>query len=131
MYHISIISIKLVQSSNMISILLIMSLIRIEAKDIIKDKKLEKLWIDSQVLIYHNSNPKEDVTLEEPDCFGNLLTKKFVITAASCFMNVENILKYSETKDRKPTEAGEKQIISSSIKVNIENTHIAKVNITY
>ena len=124
---------KLVQSSNMISILLIMSFIRIEAIDIIKNKNLEKLWLDSQVLIYHNSNPKEDVTLKEPDCFGNLLTVKSVITAASCFMNVEKILRYSERKDAKPTEADEKQIISSSIKVNIniENTHIAKVNITY
>ena len=44
-------------------------------------------------------------------------------------MNVEKILRYSERKDAKPTEADEKQIISSSIKVNIENTHIAKVNI--
>ena len=121
---------KLVQSSNMISILLIMFLIRIEAIDIIKDKGLKKLWLDSQVLIYHNSNPKEDVTLKEPDCFGNLLTVKSVITAASCFMNVNHILRYSERKDAKPTEADEKQIISSSIKVKIENTHIAKVNIT-
>jgi hypothetical protein len=112
----------------MLSILLLISFVRIEAKDIIKDKGLEKLWLDSQVLIYHNSNPKEDVTLKVPDCFGNLLTKQFVITAASCFMNVENILKYSETKNTKPPEAEEKKIISSSIKVNIENTHIAKVN---
>ena len=108
-----------------------MYFIRIEAKDIIKDKNLEKLWLDSQVMIYHNSNPNDDVSLKGPDCFGNLLTKKFVITAASCFMNVENILRYSETKDTKPTEADEKQIISGSIKDNIENTHIAKVNITY
>ena len=115
----------------MINILLIISFIKIEAKDIIKDKGLEKLWLDSQVLIYHNSNPNDDVSLKGPDCFGNLLTKKFVITAASCFMNTESILKYSETKNTIPTEAEEKQIISSSIKVNIENTHIAKVNITY
>ena len=112
----------------MISILLLTFFIRIEAIDIIKDKNLEKLWLESQVLIYHNSKPKEDVTLKEPDCFGNLLTKKFVITAASCFMKVGNILKYSETK---PIEADEKQIISSSIKVNIEYTHIAKVKIIY
>ena len=114
----------------MISILLIISfiIIRIDAEDIIKNKGLKKLWLDSQVLIYHNSNPKEDVTLKEPDCFGNLLTVKFIITAASCFMNVENILKYSNTE---PTEAEEKQIISRSIKVNIENTHIARVNIIY
>ena len=103
-----------------------MSLIRIEAT--IMPKELKKLWLDSQVLIYHNSNPKQDVTLKEPDCFGNLLTVKFIITAASCFMNVENILKYSNTE---PTEAEEKQIISRSIKVNIENTHIAKVNNIY
>ena len=110
-----------------------MSFIRIEAKDIIKDKELEKLWLDSQVLIYHNSNPKEDVTLKEPDCFGNLLTVKFVITAASCFMNVEDILKYSETHDKKPPrEADENLIISRSIKedVEIDKIHITKVNIT-
>ena len=113
----------------MLSLLLIMSFIRIEATNM--PRVLEKLWLDSQVLIYHNSNPKQDVTLKEPDCFGNLLTKKFVITAASCFINVENILKYSETKVAEPTQAEEREIISSSIKVNIEYTHIAKVKIIY
>ena len=132
MYQISIISIKLVQSSNMLSTLLILSFIIIEASILPQElKELENLWLHSQVLIYYNSEPSVDLKLKEPDCFGNLLTVKFIITAASCFMNVKNILKYSETKDRKPTEANEKQIISSSIKVNIENTHIAKVNITY
>ena len=117
----------------MLGTLLILSFIIIEASILPKElKELENLWLHSQVLIYYNSKASEDLKLKEPDCFGNLLTVKFVITAASCFMNVENILRYSERKDAKPTEADEQQIISRSIKgqLNIENTHIAKVNIT-
>ena len=96
-------------------------------------KKLEQLWLHTQVLIYHNSGPSEDLKNRGPDCFGNRLSKQFVITAASCFMDVKKILQYSETRDTKPNESEEKRIIKDSIKkdIKIENTQIAQVNITY
>ena len=114
--------------------LLIMSFIRIEATILPKDlEKLENLWLDSQVLIYYNLEPSQDLKTEEPICFGNLLTMKYVITAASCFMHVQDILKYSETHDKKPPrEAAENLIISRSIKkdLKIDKIYIIKVNIT-
>ena len=118
----------------MLSTVLILSFIIIEASILLKGlKELENLWIHSQVLIYYNSKPSEDLKLKEPDCFGNLVTVKFVKTAASCFMNVEDILKYSETHDKKPPrEADENLIISRSIKkdLKIDKIYIIKVNIT-
>ena len=118
----------------MLSLLLIISFIRIKAVILPKElEKLENLWLDSQVLMYYNSNPSQDLKTEEPICFGNLLTMKYVITAASCFMNVEVILKYSETHDKKPPrEADENLIISRCIKkdLKIDKIHIIKVNIT-
>ena len=111
-----------------------MSFIRIEATILQKDlEKLENLWLNSQVLMYHNLEPSQDLKTEEPICFGNLLTIKYVITAASCFMNIEDILKYSETHDKKPPrEADENLIISRSIKkgLKIDKIYIIKVNIT-
>ena len=113
---------KLVLSSNMLSTVLILSFIIIEASILLKGlKELENLWIHSQVLIYYNSKPSEDLKLKEPDCFGNLVTVKFVKTAASCFMNVEDILKYSETHNKKPRESYENLIISQSIKKGCVN----------
>ena len=121
------------ESFDMLSLLLIMSFIRIEATILPRDlEQLENLWLDSQVLMYHNSKPSQDLKTEEPICFGNLLTMKYVITVASCFMNVEDILKYSETHDKKPPrEADEDLIISRSIKkdLKIDKIHIIKVNI--
>ena len=115
----------------MLSLLLIISFIRIKAVILPKElEKLENLWLDSQVLMYYNSNPSQDLKTEEPICFGNLLTMKYVITAASCFMNVEVILKYSETHDKKPPrEADENLIISRCIKkdLKIDKIHIIKV----
>ena len=111
-----------------------MSFIRIEATILPKNlEQLENLWLDSQVLMYYNSKPSQDLKEVEPICFGNLLTMKYVITAASCFMNVKDILKYSETHDKKqPTEADENLIISRSIKkdVKIDKILITEVNIT-
>ena len=49
---------------------------------------LETLWLNSQVMIYHNSKPSQDFSIQEPDCFGNALTKYHVITAASCFIEL-------------------------------------------
>jgi large-conductance mechanosensitive channel len=120
------------ESFNMLSLLLIMSFIRIEATILPRDlEQLENLWLDSQVLMYYNSKPSQDLKTEEPICFGNLLTMKYVITAASCFMNVEDILKYSEKHDKKPpTEADENLIISRSIKkdLKIDKIHIIKLS---
>ena len=107
---------KLVQSSLMLITLLILSFIIIEASILPKElKELENLWLHSQVLIYYNSKASEDLKLKEPDCFGNLLTVKFVITAASCFMNVEVILKYSETHDKKPPREADENLITGCL----------------
>ena len=117
----------------MLSLLLIMYFARIEATILPRElEQLENQWLDSQVLMYYNLKPSQDLKTEEPICFGNLLTMKYVITSASCFMNVEDILKYSETHDKKPPrEADENLIISRSIKkdVKIDKIHIIKVNI--
>ena len=51
-------------------------------------KDLGALWLRSQVLIYHNSNQFGDCTIKKPDCFGNVLTSNFVITVASCFIEL-------------------------------------------
>ena len=83
-------------------------------------KELEQLWLHTQVLIYHNSDPSEDLKNRAPDCFGNRLTKQFIITSASCFMDVKKILRYSETHDAKPNEREEKWIIEDSIKKDIK-----------
>ena len=48
---------------------------------------LEKLWINSQAMIFHHSD-----WTQKPDCFGNVLAPGFVITSASCFMDVTKVL---------------------------------------
>ena len=116
----------------MLRILLILSFTKIKANVINNlPDDLEKLWISSQVLIYHNPDRNKDFRILDPDCFGNSIATQYIITSASCFMDVNEILKYSETNDKSPNGQKEKDIISRSIKknLNIEKTRIAKVSI--
>jgi hypothetical protein len=85
---------------------------------------LETLWLQSQVMIYHNSKPSQDFSMQEPDCFGNALSKQYVITAASCFVELNYILQCNEKNPKQDI------INFDSIKksINIENTLIAQVS---
>ena len=115
----------------MLSILLFLSFTKIKANGVNNlPTNLEKLWISSQVLIYHNPETFKDFSIQEPDCLGNLIATNYIITAASCFMFTFEILKYSERNDKRPTESEENAIISRSIKnIDIKKTRIVKVNI--
>ena len=122
---------NLIQVFKMLSILLFLSFTKIKANSVNNlPTNLEKLWISSQVLIYHNPETFKDFSIQEPDCLGNLIATNYIITAASCFMFTFEILKYSERNDKRPTESEENDIISRSIKnIDIEKTRIVKVNI--
>ena len=105
---------------------------------------LETLWLNSQVMIYHNSKPSQDFSIQEPDCFGNALTKYHVITAASCFIELNYKLqclkrdcKTEKCKDIDYHQSNTKQnqinlqlVYFQSIKksIKIEETHIAQVS---
>ena len=105
---------------------------------------LEKLWLNSQVMIYHNSKPSQDFSIQEPECFGNALTKYHVITAASCFIELNYKLqclkrdcKTEKCKDIDYHQSNTKQnqinlqlVYFQSIKksIKIEETHIAQVS---
>ena len=105
---------------------------------------LETLWLNSQVMIYHNSKPSQDFSIQEPDCFGNALTKYHVITAASCFIELNYKLqclkrdcKTEKCKDIDYHQSDTKQnqinlqlVYFQSIKksIKIEETHIAQVS---
>ena len=105
---------------------------------------LEKLWLNSQVMIYHNSKPSQDFSIQEPECFGNALTKYHVITAASCFIELNYQLqclkrdcKTEKCKDIDYHQSNTKQnqinlqlVYFQSIKksIKIEETHIAQVS---
>ena len=103
---------------------------------------LETLWLNNQVMIYHNSKPSADFSIQEPDCSGNFLTKNHVITAASCFVELNYMLQCNE-RNRKQQGKGQKAppkllykskrarniFNSDSIKksIKIEKTLIAQV----
>ena len=122
---------NLIQVFKMLSILLFLSFTKIKANSVNNlPTNLEKLWISSQVLIYHNPETFKDFSIQEPDCLGNLIATNYIITAASCFMFTFEILKYSERNNKRPTESEENAIISRSIKnIDIKKTRIVKVNI--
>ena len=124
---------NLIQVFKMLSILLFLSFTKIKANSVNNlPTNLEKLWISSQVLIYHNPETFKDFSIQEPDCLGNLIATNYILTAASCFMSTFEILKYSERNDKRPTESEENAIISRSIKnIDIKKTRIVKVNVNY
>ena len=128
---------SIIQVFKMLSILLILCFTKIKANSVNNlPTNLEKLWVNSQALIYHNPETFKDFSIQEPDCLGNLIATNYIITAASCFMFTFEILKYhetnnerpSETNIKRPTESEENAIISRSIKnIDIKKTRIVKV----
>ena len=110
----------------MIGILLLLSFAKFKviALNSKLPKDLETVWLKSQVMIYHNSNPSQDFSLREPDCFGNVLTKHHVLTSASCFIELIYMLKCNfEHK----TQLNEMNLESIKTGVNIKETLITKV----
>jgi hypothetical protein len=115
---------------NMIGVLLLLSFAKFKviALNSKLPEDLETLWLKKQVMIFHNSNPSQDLSIQQPDCFGMFLNKYNVLTAASCFVELNYMLQCNE-KDRK--HQGKQNIMNfESIKksINIENTIIAKVS---
>ena len=89
---------------------------------------LETLWLNNQVMIYHNSKPSQDFSIQQPDCSGHFFTKNLVITAASCFVELNYMLQCNE-KNRE-YQSKQNIIDFDSIKksINIKNTLIAQVS---
>ena len=115
---------------NMIGILLILSFAKFKviALNSKLPKDLETVWLKSQVMIYHNSNPTQDFSLQEPDCFGNVLTKHYVLTAASCFTELIYMLKCARDTNGEPkTQQNEINFKSIKTGINIKDTLITKV----
>ena len=87
---------------------------------------LETLWLRTQVMIYHNSKPSQDFSIQEPDCSGHVLTEHHVITAASCFVELNYMLQCNE-RNRKHRQQNIINFDSIKKSIKIENTIIAHV----
>ena len=57
-----------------------------------------KIWTKSQAFIYHKAPHKLQTTY--PDCFGNFINEYYVLSLASCFMEIEELLKLLPTDPR-------------------------------
>ena len=58
-------------------------------------QSLFEKWENTQVFIYHFSIFPKIVSkfkFPNPDCFGNLLTTEYILTATSCFWDVEKFV---------------------------------------
>ena len=110
---------------NMIGVLLLLSFAKFKviALNSKLPEDLETLWLKKQVMIFHNSNPSQDLSIQQPDCFGMFLNKYNVLTAASCFVELNYMLQCNEKNSKQDI------INFDSIKksINIENTLIAQV----
>ena len=69
----------------------------------------------TQVLIHHNPNLFRPIYASEPDCLGTIIAPKYVVTAASCFMSVNHILRYSEDNVRGPSNEVELRLLLKSV----------------
>ena len=63
----------------------------------VKANNFDDKWLNSQVFIYHDDS--EDIHMKSPDCFGNLISENQVLTAASCFIDMEKLLKHLKAKN--------------------------------
>ena len=90
-------------------------------------------WEDSQVFIYYEIKFTQKFSSEYPypDCFGNLITAEYVITATSCFMNLKKLIpKLRESNSIQYLWLKIKvlnNLIPSFLKTNIGRIIIAKV----
>ena len=75
-------------------------------------------WKDSQVFIYYKTKFAQKFTSEYPypDCFGNLVTAEYVITAMSCFMDLK--------KFKKSLREGDQNIKLGWLKAKVQNNLI-------
>ena len=114
---------------NMIGILLLLSFAKFKviALNSKLPKDLETVWLKSQVMIYHNSKLSQDFSLQEPDCFGNVLTKYHVLTTASCFIELIYMLKCAHVGLKPLTQLNEMNLESIKTGIDIKNTLITKV----
>ena len=114
---------------NMIGILLLLSFAKFKviALNSKLPKDLETVWLKSQVMIYHNSKPSQDFSLQEPDCFGNVLTKDHVLTSASCFIELIYMLKCAHVGLKPQTQPNEMNLESIKTGINIKDTLITRV----
>ena len=114
---------------NMTRILLLLSFAKFKviALNSKLPKDLETVWLKSQVMIYHNSKPSQDFSLQEPDCFGNALTMYHVLTSASCFIELIYMLKCAHVGLKPQTQLNEMNLESIKTGISIEDTVITKV----
>ena len=69
-----------------------------------------------------------DFSVQQPDCFGNLLTKHLVITAASCFVELNYMLQCNERNRKHQSKQDIIDFDSIKESINIKNTLIAQVS---
>ena len=106
----------------LVNILFTLLLFSVEIKAL--PNNMYESWLRSQVAIYDRAKNYEKY---QPNCFGNLLTPKHAITAASCFMDVKSILKLSETYIEQPSKEEQDRILFKSINVNIIDFIVLRV----
>ena len=76
----------------------------------------QHLFLKTQVLIYHDPNPFwHKIYAFEPDCFGTIIAPQYIVTAASCFMSVNHILRYSEDNVRGPSNEVDLRLLLKSV----------------
>ena len=95
-------------------------------------------WEDSQVFIYYKRGITKKFLSEfpYPDCFGNLITADYVITATSCFIDLKKFVERIRDRendrfhsDRSIFLKGKpmKDIMKTVMKSDISKITIAKV----
>ena len=91
-------------------------------------------WENSQVFIYYKMALFQKFQSEYPypNCFGNLLTSKLVLTATSCFIHLKafvEALNYDQEAVKKITEELDGKL--PIVKANFGNIIVAKVTYQY
>ena len=87
-------------------------------------------WENSQVFIYYRMGFLQKFQSEYPypDCFGNLLTAEYVLTATTCFMHMDTLVEISKWVIKK-VRSNADFVMSSIFKTDIDKMLVAKVGI--